>query len=62
MTRACESHVPAGQAPYDATVAKYRPTALTAFGPVQDDLAALHILAQDLQQQDSAVQSAQRYV
>lgn len=43
-------------------MANYRQTALTAFGQVEDNLAALHILAQDLQQQDSAVQSAQRYV
>ena len=50
------------QAQYDGTVANYRQTALTAFGQVEDNLAALHILAQDLQQQDSAVQSAQRYV
>ena len=50
------------QAQYDATVANYRQTALAAFGQVEDNLAALHILAQDLQQQDSAVQSAQRYV
>jgi NodT family efflux transporter outer membrane factor (OMF) lipoprotein len=50
------------QAQYDATVANYRQTSLTAFGQVEDNLAALRILAQDLQQQDSAVQSAQRYL
>jgi outer membrane protein TolC len=50
------------QAQYDATVANYRQTALVAFGQVEDSLAALHILAEDLQQQDSAVKSAQRYV
>jgi outer membrane protein TolC len=43
-------------------VANYRQTALAAFGQVEDNLAALHILTQDLQQQNSAVQSAQRYV
>jgi NodT family efflux transporter outer membrane factor (OMF) lipoprotein len=50
------------QAQYDETVANYRQAALTAFGQVEDNLAALHILVQDLQQQNYAVQSAQRYV
>jgi NodT family efflux transporter outer membrane factor (OMF) lipoprotein len=50
------------QAQYDAAVANYRQTALSAFGQVEDNLAALHILAQDLREQDSAVESAQRYV
>jgi outer membrane protein TolC len=39
-----------------------RQTTLAAFGQVEDNLAALRILAQDLQQQNLAVQSAQRYV
>jgi NodT family efflux transporter outer membrane factor (OMF) lipoprotein len=50
------------QAQYDETVANYRQTVLTAFGQVEDNLAAQRILVQDLQQQDAAVQSAQRYV
>ncbi len=50
------------QAQYDETVANYRQATLTAFGQVEDSLAALHVLSQDLQQQSSAVQSAQRYV
>jgi NodT family efflux transporter outer membrane factor (OMF) lipoprotein len=50
------------KAQYDETVANYRQTVLTAFGQVEDNLAGLRILVQDLQQQDAAVQSAQRYV
>ena len=50
------------QAQYDETVANYRQTVLTAFGQVEDNLAAQRILVQDLQQQEAAVQSAQRYV
>ena len=43
-------------------MANYRQTVLTAFGQVEDNLAAQRILVQDLQQQQAAVQSAQRYV
>ena len=43
-------------------MANYRQTVLTAFGQVEDNLAAERILVQDLQQQQAAVQSAQRYV
>ncbi len=50
------------QAQYDETVANYRQTVLAAFGQVEDNLAGLRILAQDLQQQEAAVESAQRYV
>ena len=50
------------QALYDETTANYKQTVLTAFQQVEDDLAALRILAQDLQQQDAAVQSAKRYL
>ncbi len=50
------------QALYDETTANYRQTVLTAFQQVEDNLAALRILAQDLQQQDAAVQSAKRYL
>jgi len=50
------------EAKYDGTVANYRQTVLTAFGQVEDNLAGLRILAQDLDQQDAAVESAQRYV
>jgi len=47
---------------YDESVANYRQTALTAFQQVEDNLAGLRILSQDLQQQDAAVQSARRYL
>jgi len=45
---------------YDQTVANYRQTVLTAFQQVEDNLAAVRILSQDIQQQDAAVQSAKR--
>jgi NodT family efflux transporter outer membrane factor (OMF) lipoprotein len=44
---------------YDATVAGYRETTLTAFQEVEDNLAALRILEQEAQQQTAAVDSAQ---
>jgi len=48
------------KATYDQTVANYRQTVLTAFQQVEDNLAALRILAQVVEQQDSAIQSAKR--
>jgi len=48
------------QAAYDEAVANYRQTVLTAFGQVEDNLAALRILASEIGQQDQAVSSAQR--
>src|SRR5208282_6800938 len=48
------------QASYDQTVANYRQTVLTAFQQVEDNLAALRILATVVEQQDSAVESAAR--
>lgn len=48
------------RAAYDASVASYRETVLTAFQQVEDNLASLRILAQEVQQQDTAVNSAQR--
>jgi NodT family efflux transporter outer membrane factor (OMF) lipoprotein len=48
------------RAQYDATVANYRQTVLTAFQQVEDNLAALRILSAELQQQDTAVTSAER--
>ncbi len=44
---------------FDASVANYRETVLTAFQQVEDNLSALRILNQQIQQQDVAVQSAQ---
>ncbi len=48
------------RATYDATVANYRGTVLTAFQQVEDNLASLRILSQERAQQDDAVLSAQR--
>jgi len=50
----------AARAQYDANVANYRQTVLTAFQEVEDNLAALRILSQELDQQNAAVASAQR--
>jgi NodT family efflux transporter outer membrane factor (OMF) lipoprotein len=46
------------QAAYDAAVASYRQTTLTAFQQVEDNLAALRILALEAQQQREAVTAA----
>jgi NodT family efflux transporter outer membrane factor (OMF) lipoprotein len=48
------------RAAYDQNVANYRQTVLTAFQQVEDNLASLRILAQDIDQQDAAVQAATR--
>ncbi len=48
------------RAAYDATVAGYRQTVLTAFQQVEDNLSSLRILSQEIQQQDDAVKSADR--
>ena len=47
---------------FDEDVAVYRQTVLTAFQQVEDNLASERILAQEVQQQDAAVTSAQRYL
>lgn len=49
-------------AAYDEAIANYRQTTLTAFQQVEDDLAALRILSEDLREQGAAVQSARRYL
>jgi len=46
-------------ATYDANVAAYRQTVLTAFQQVEDDLATLRVLEQETALQDAAVRSAQ---
>ena len=46
------------RANYDATVATYRQTSLTAFQEVEDNLAALRILENEAHQQDQAVESS----
>jgi len=48
------------RASYDATVAAYRGTVLTAMQQVEDDLAALRILASEAKKVQQTVQSAQR--
>jgi NodT family efflux transporter outer membrane factor (OMF) lipoprotein len=47
------------RANYDATVATYRQTSLTAFQEVEDNVAALRILDNETQQQQQAVASSQ---
>ena len=48
------------RATYDQTVANYQQTVLTAFQQVEDNLASLRILSQDIEQQDAAVEAATR--
>ena len=50
------------QAAYDRAVASYRQTVLVAFQQVEDNLAAIRILAQQMQQQDQAVKSSERFL
>jgi NodT family efflux transporter outer membrane factor (OMF) lipoprotein len=46
-------------AAYDATVANYRQTVLTAFQQVEDNLAALRVLENEAKAEDEAVKAAQ---
>jgi NodT family efflux transporter outer membrane factor (OMF) lipoprotein len=48
------------EAAYDAAVAGYRQTVLTAFEEVEDDLASLRYLAEEASQQQEAVTAAQQ--
>ncbi len=48
------------RATYDQSVATYRQTVLTAFQQVEDNLASLRILSQDIDLQQSAVDAAAR--
>lgn len=48
------------RATYDQTVANYQETVLTAFQQVEDNLASLRILSQDIEQQNAAVEAAAR--
>ena len=50
------------QANYDAAVANYRQTCLTAFQAVEDNLASLRILAQEIEEQQSAIASSAHYL
>lgn len=58
--RSSQSEVAA--AAYDATVAAYRKTVLTAFQEVEDNLAALRILEEETHVQGEAVQAAEQVV
>lgn len=50
------------QATYDAAVANYRQTVLTDFQSVEDNLAALRILAQEVGEQATAIRSSSHYL
>ncbi len=50
------------RAQYNADAAAYRQTVLTAFQQVEDYLATLRVTSAQIQQEDTAVKSAQRYV
>jgi NodT family efflux transporter outer membrane factor (OMF) lipoprotein len=52
--------VEGAQAAYDANVAAYRQTVLSAFEEVEDDLASLRYLAEEAGQQQEAVTAAQQ--
>ena len=54
------AQVQGAQAAYDATVAAYRQTVLSAFQEVEDDLAALRYLAEEAGQQQEAVVAAEQ--
>ncbi len=53
------AQVESAQAAYDADVASYRQTALTAFQEVEDNLSTLRILEQELAKQHEATVSAE---
>jgi outer membrane protein, multidrug efflux system len=59
---ALHAQVRYSQAGYDATVANYRGTVLTAFQEVQDDITGLQVLYSARQSQADAVNSARRQV
>jgi NodT family efflux transporter outer membrane factor (OMF) lipoprotein len=48
------------QAAYDATIAAYRETVLTAFQQVEDNLSTLRVLAQETEQQARAIDAAEQ--
>jgi outer membrane protein TolC len=56
------AQVEAAMATYDQSVATYRQTVLTAFQQVEDQLAAIRILARQQKVADDAVKSAQEEV
>jgi NodT family efflux transporter outer membrane factor (OMF) lipoprotein len=50
------------RAEYDSAVARYRQTVLGAFQQVEDNLAALRLLGTQVEQQETAVKSSERYL
>jgi outer membrane protein TolC len=46
---------------YNADLAAYRQTVLTAFQQVEDNLSAVRILSQEIERQQAAVKSAQEF-
>lgn len=54
------AQVEQAKAVYDSDMAAYRQTALTGFQEVEDNLAALRILAEEANAQDEAVRAAQQ--
>jgi NodT family efflux transporter outer membrane factor (OMF) lipoprotein len=50
------------KAQYQSLVATYRQTVLGAFQNVEDNLSALRLLSREIQQEDAAVASSQRYL
>jgi NodT family efflux transporter outer membrane factor (OMF) lipoprotein len=56
------AQVDAARATYDQAVANYRQTVLSAFQQVEDQLAAVRILAQEARVEDQAVTAAQEEV
>ncbi len=50
------------EANYDAAVANYRETVLTSFQAVEDQLASARVLANEVVQQQTAVNSSQHYL
>src|SRR5262249_14457682 len=54
------AQVVAARAAYDATVAGYRQTALSAFEEVENELAGLRYLAEEAEQQQEAVVASQQ--
>jgi len=50
------------EAQYDAAVANYRQTVLTSFQAVEDQLSTLRILTQEIGEQQTAINSSQRYL
>ncbi len=50
------------EAQYEADVANYRQTVLAAFQAVEDNLSTLRILADEVKEQHTAVQSSSRYL